>query len=197
SSTRVSFARLTISRAMPRCARNSARHRRNSSTYGGFEARERRRLLSGEFGRQLVRALAGAADGGLDPLQHVGEGGAVEDARGRIAHVLHHHADAAGAFVATVLAADIGELADAANRGEGAFGIAKNFTEGDLARRAAEEIAAALALLALENPAIAQFEENQFEEFARDSFALGDIGDKDGSLAVFLGQHQCGLQRIF
>src|SRR5271154_3064490 len=138
-----------------------------------------------------------ACDHRLDALEHVGQRGRVHYLRSRVAHLFHDNPDAATAFVATLAASHVRRLADAWQRRDRPVQYAYNVPDADLTGVAAEEISAALALLALEQSLVLEFEQNQFQEFARNTLTLRQIGDQHRSLAIFLGQYQHRLERVF
>src|SRR5271170_1182401 len=105
-----------------------------------------------------------ACDHRLDALEHVGQRGRVHYLRRRVAHLFHNDPDAATALVPALAASHVCRLADAWQRRDRAVQHAYNVPHADLAGVAAEEISAALALLALEQPRVLEFEQNQFQK---------------------------------
>src|SRR5580704_13149085 len=97
--------------------------------------------------RETQRFVAG--DHRLDALEHVGQRGRVHYLRRRVAHLFHDDSDAATALVAALAASHVCRLADAWQRCDRPVQHAYNVPHADLVRVAAEEISAALALLAL------------------------------------------------
>src|SRR5208337_2747042 len=117
----------------------------------------------------------------LDAFEHVRERRRVHYLRCRVANFLHHDPDSATALVAAFAASHVGRLADAWQRCDWPVQDAYNVPDAYQVRVAAEEISAALALPALQEPLVLEFEQNQFQKLARDAFALRQIGYEHGS----------------
>src|ERR1700722_9741551 len=135
--------------------------------------------------REIQRFVAG--DHCLDALEHVLERSRVHYSRGRVADFLHHDPDSATALIAAFAASHVCGLADAWQRRDWPVQHAYYVPDADQVRLASEEIATALALLALQEPLVLELEQDQFQELARDTFALRQIRYQHRSLAVFLG----------
>src|SRR5271170_3957828 len=138
-----------------------------------------------------------ACDHRLDALEHVRQRGRVHYLRSRVAHLFHHDSDAATALVVALATSHVRRFADAWQRRDRPVQHAYNVPHADLAGVAAEEISAALALLALEQPLVLELEQNQLEELVWNTFAPRHIGNKHGALSIFLGQNQHRLERVF
>src|SRR5260221_1137032 len=127
-----------------------------------------------------------ACDHRLDALEHVLQRRRVHYLRRRIADFLHHNPDSATALVATLAASHVCGLADAWQRCDWPIQDAYNVPDAYRTRLAAEEISAALALLALQQPLILELEQDQFQKLARNTFPLRQIRDQHRPLSVFL-----------
>src|SRR5208282_1706880 len=76
------------------------------------------RLLSEKKSDFVVQPVFALHDR-LDPLEHVGERGGIQDLRGGVTYVLHHDSDSATALVAAFAAAHVGSAADARQERQG------------------------------------------------------------------------------
>src|SRR5208282_623516 len=101
------------------------------------------------------------------------------------------------ALVAAFTASHVCRLADAWQRCDWPVQYAYYVPNADLLRIAAQEISTALTLLALEESLVLEFEQDQFQKLARNTFALGQIRYEHGTLAVFLGQYHHRLEGVF
>lgn len=110
----------------------------------------------------------------------------VHDFSGRIANLLHHKSNDAGAFIRTIIAAGVAISPDAGDRSERAVDKAHDFTKRDGIRRPIQQITAFFALAALQNSTIAEFKQNRLQEFSGDFQLLRDIAYLDGALASIL-----------
>src|SRR5208282_5688009 len=108
--------------------------------------------------RETQRFLAG--DYRLDVLEHVRQRSRVHYLRGRVADFLHHYSNSTTALVAAFTASHVRGLADAWQRCDWPVQHAYNVPNADQLRIAAKEISAALALLALEEPLVLEFEQD-------------------------------------
>src|ERR1022692_573089 len=71
-----------------------------------------------------------------------------------------------------------------------------DLTQPDLARIAAQLVAAFSPSHALDHACVLQFEEDQLKEFFRKILFVGDFADLDGALTVMPGEHHHGLERV-
>src|SRR5208283_887982 len=124
--------------------------------------------------RETQRLRAG--NDRLHLLEHVCQRSRVHYLRGRVADFLHHDSNSTAALVAAFTAAHVCRLADARQRCDWPVQYAYNMPNADHLRIAPKEISAALALLALEQPLVLEFEQDQLQKLARNGFALGQIG---------------------
>ena len=114
------------------------------------------------------------------------ERGAVEDPRGFVADLLKDAPDGALVLRHAFLAGRIRRLADAGDEGERAVERADDFADADAIRRSPELIAAVRALLALDQAAVLEVEEDVLEELLRDPFLFGEVANQNGAVAVLL-----------
>src|SRR5579871_6646716 len=141
----------------------------------------------------LVEGLAAGARGLLERAR---EGRVVEDLGDGVAHLLHDEARAAGRLVGALLAARVSALAHARDRCERAVDDADDVAEYDLGRALREDVAASLALLAVEHARVLELEQNRLEELPWDVLALGEIGDEHRPAPLVAGQGVEGAERI-
>src|SRR5208283_5341945 len=94
----------------------------------------------------------------LDAFEHIRQRGRVHYLRGRVANFLHHDPDPATALVAAFSASHVSRLADTRQWRDWPVQDAHNVTDADQVWIAAKEIPAALALPALEEPLVLEFE---------------------------------------
>src|ERR1700678_2566884 len=145
--------------------------------------------------RETQRFLA--TDYHFDPLEHVGQRGGIHYLRSRVTDIFHHDPDAATALVTTLAASHVRRLADARQRRNRPVQHAYNVPDADEARVAAKEIPPTLALFALQQPLVLELQQDQFQELARDTLALRQIGNQHRSLSIFLRQNHHRLERVF
>jgi len=138
-----------------------------------------------------------ALPGPAGALQDIGKGGGIEDSCGRIANVLHQEANAAGLFIAALLALFVRGLADTGQRSERSFEHPQHKSNRQEIRGLAQGIAAAFAFLAAQDSVVFEFQQDQFEKSLGYMLALSNLGDEHRPIAVFLAQNQQRLQRIF
>ena len=72
-----------------------------------------------------------------------------------------------------------------------------HLAEGDLGRRAAQEVAAALPFLALHHAVALQLEQDRFQELLRDRFAAGQRRDQDRPVSRFPGEDSSAFRPYF
>jgi hypothetical protein len=106
-------------------------------------------------------------------------------------------ADTAGYFIGTFLAGLIVIEGHAWQQGDGAVHEADDFHQVYLFGFLVQVVAAALALFAVENFGISQFEEDGFEEFFGDMLFLGYLLDVNRALLKPLGEVNEGMDGIF
>jgi len=99
--------------------------------------------------------------------ERVGQRVIVEDGGGGVAHAPEHLADGAGRLVAAVVAAPIGGLADAQDRGQRTIDNAHDLAEGDRSGIAGEQVAAVLAAPAVQDTVMLEIEQDELEELLR------------------------------
>src|SRR3981081_3651793 len=100
----------------------------------------------------------------FDSAEHVGERSGVHYFGGGVANILHYDSDSATALVAALAASHVRGPAHAWKRRDRAVQYADYVSEAHQARFAVEEISATLALFALQNPLVLEFEQDQLEE---------------------------------
>ena len=109
----------------------------------------------------------------------IGQAGAVEDARGLVAHARHRDADRAARLALAIGAAAVRGAADARDERQRPLDHADDLAQRNQVRRARQAISAHLAAMAVDEPGLAQIGEDQFEEFARHVGAVGDAVHRD------------------
>src|SRR5262245_35187937 len=127
------------------------------------------------------------------------ERGAVENSGRLVADLLEDAADGAISFRHAFLAGRIGGLADARDEGERSVQRADDLADADLVGGAAQLVAAAGPLAAVDEAAVLEGEEDVLEELLRDRFLLGKVADEHGSAAmgVVLCKRNHRFQAVF
>src|ERR1700722_10483536 len=154
-----------------------------------------KRELTSVSDRETQRFIAG--NHCLDTLEHVLERSRVHYLGGRIADFFHHDPDSATALVSALATAHVRGFADAWQRRDWPVQHAYYVPDTYRARFASKEIAAALALLALEQSLVLELEQYKLQELARYPFALRQIRYQHRPLPIFFGQNHHRLKRIF
>ena len=119
-----------------------------------------------------------------------------QNLRRRIARGQKNLADRACLLVFAILAAMIGGDADARRERQRPIGDANNVGEADVFGRFGELIAAVAPALAAQDSALAQFQQNLFQEFARHPRFVRDVGNHHRLLAVMFGKNDERMQRV-
>src|SRR5580658_4976502 len=99
--------------------------------------------------------------GAFGSSEQVGQGGGVQNLRGRLTHVAHQQPYAARLLVAALFALSICGLARARERRDRTFEGPQYLPNEDLGGRLGEEISAATAFAAIEKPVVLHFQEDQ------------------------------------
>jgi len=126
--------------------------------------------------------------------QTIGDSDAVGQS---VAHFLHREPDATGPFLDTLSALHIGHLADARHQGQRSFEHPDDLAEGNLGRLAAQQVAAALPFLAVQEPVALQLQEDRLEKLLREPLPLRKLGDEYRSVVGLFGEHQHRFQAVF
>src|ERR1019366_9523295 len=112
-------------------------------------------------------------------------------------HVAHQKPNCARALVATLFALSVRGLARAWQRGKRSLIRAQYLSVRNLRGRFGEEIATSTSFATVQKAMILQLQKDEFQETARYAFARCKIRNKDGALAVFLGEHRQRFKRVF
>ena len=131
------------------------------------------------------------------PAVHVRERCVIENPRRGIAHFFHREADAAAIFVGALAALHVGGLADARHGGQRPFEDADDLTERDFVGFAAEEVAPALAFLAVDEAVALELEQDRLEEFLGDGVAARQVRHEDGTATLFAREGEKRLEAVF
>src|SRR3984885_4658410 len=132
----------------------------------------------------------------LRALEQVRQCRRVQYPRRRLAHIAHEKPDSASALVVTLLAAPVCRLTCARQRSERSFDRAQHLSGGDQRRRLRKKIPATASLSAVQEAVVLQLQENEFQEAARNVFALCNIRDQNRTFAVLVGEHDERLERV-